>query len=372
MQGDNPEYTESSAGEYQRSYDTEEDVLGHQRSGFLWTAVEDAGNTARNFGEFEYTEGKPSGGTWQQYYCAAKAVGAGGDPAQLTTANLKGNYGSVIPSLNAIANHLSPPYDLSIPDLYRVQIWKQEFEANGPANLNMFWLSSDHTGGPAGAAAQVADNDLATGRIVDEISHSNYWKDSAVFVVEDDSQAGLDHVDGHRAPIQIISPWARHGVVDSHYYSQITMIRTIEQILGAHPMNQKDSAASPMRRAFTRKPDFTPFEAVPNRVSLTDGLETQPACGPDTPAAQDPTATVVPPTKVPSNKQAVAARWERWKTRQRLSGPDARADYAHPAQMNHFTWYETHGWTEPYPGEQKILAPEDVPGAYLPSAESDG
>ena len=60
MQGDNPEYTESSAGEYQRSYDTEEDVLGHQRSGFLWTAVEDAGNTARNYGEFEYTEGKPA------------------------------------------------------------------------------------------------------------------------------------------------------------------------------------------------------------------------------------------------------------------------------------------------------------------------
>src|SRR5215469_4128546 len=83
MQGDNPEYTESSAGEYERSYDTEEDVLGHQRSGFLWTAVESAGNTAKNYGEFEYMEGKPPG-TWQQYYCAAKSVQNGGDPAQLT------------------------------------------------------------------------------------------------------------------------------------------------------------------------------------------------------------------------------------------------------------------------------------------------
>ena len=100
-------------------------------------------------------------------------------------------------------------------------------------------------------AAQVADNDLAVGQIVDTISHSKYWKDSAIFVVEDDSQAGLDHVDGHRAPIQIISPWAQHGVVDNHYYSQITMIRTIEQILGIHPMNQKDSAATPMTGAFT-------------------------------------------------------------------------------------------------------------------------
>src|SRR5262249_58319916 len=106
----------------------------------------------------------------------------------------------------------------------------------------------------------------------------------AICVVEDDPQAGPDHVDGHRAPTQIISPWARHGVVDSHYYSQITMIRTIEQILGIHPMNQKDSAASPMRRAFTQNADFTPFTALPNRTSLTAGLKTLPACGPDTPA----------------------------------------------------------------------------------------
>ena len=215
MQGDNPEYTESSAGEYHRSYDTEEDVLGHQRSGFLWTAVEAAGATARNYGEFEYIEGKPSG-TWQQYYCATKSVESGGDPAQLTAAGLKGNYGSVIPSLNAIADPLSPPFDLSIPDIYRAQIWKQDFEKNGPANLNMIWLSSDHTGGPADSEAGVADNDLAVGQIVDTISHSKYWKDSAIFVVEDDSQDGADHVDGHRAPVQVISPWAQHGKVDQH------------------------------------------------------------------------------------------------------------------------------------------------------------
>src|ERR1700722_18734395 len=206
MQGDNPEYSESDAGEYQRTYDTEEDVLGHQASGFIWTAVESAGNTAKNYGEFEYMEGKPSG-TWQQYYCATKSVMAGGDPAQLTAAGLKGNYGSAIPSLNAIADPLSPPFDLSIPDIYRYEIWKQDFEQNGPANFNMIWLSSDHTGGPTDGEAGVADNDLATGKIVDTISHSKYWKDSAIFVLEDDSQDGADHVDGHRAPVQVISPW---------------------------------------------------------------------------------------------------------------------------------------------------------------------
>ena len=168
----------------------------------------------------------------------------------------------------------------------------------------MFWLSSDHTGGPANAAAQVADNDLAVGKIVDEISHSKYWKDSAIFVVEDDSQAGLDHVDGHRAPIQIISPWAQHGAVDSHYYSQITMIRTIEQILGIHPMNQKDSAATPMAAAFTKKPDFTPFTALPNRTSLTVGLTTRAGLRCGHPGAAGPEAAAAPTAKVPADKQA--------------------------------------------------------------------
>jgi YVTN family beta-propeller protein len=275
MQGDNPEYTESSAGEYQRSYDTEEDVLGHQRSGFLWTAIQDAGNSARNYGEFEYTEGKPPG-TWQQYYCAVKSVENGGDPAQLTAPDLKGNYGSVIPSLNAIADHLSPPFDTSIPDIYRYEIWKQDFETNGPANFQMMWLSSDHTGGTADPEAQVADGDLAVGKIVDEISHSQYWKSSAIFVVEDDGQDGADHVDGHRAPIQIISPWAAHGVVDSTYYSQITMVRTIEQILGAQPLNEKLAAATPMYGAFTSKANNKPFSAVPNQVPLPEGVAVPP------------------------------------------------------------------------------------------------
>ncbi len=252
MQADDPEYTESSAGEYARSYDTEEDVLGHQRSGFLWTAVQAAGHTARNYGEFIYTEGKPAG-TWQQYYCAVKSVEEGGDPAQLTSPELKGNYGSVIPSLNAITNPLSPPFDLTIPDLYRYEIWKQEFEQQGPADFNMMWLSDDHTGGPVSARAEVASGDLAVGKVVDTISHSKYWKSSAIFVVEDDSQNGVDHVDGHRAPIQVISPWAAHGRTVSTYYSQISMVRTIEQILGAEPLNQKVAAATPMFDAFQGK-----------------------------------------------------------------------------------------------------------------------
>jgi hypothetical protein len=375
MQGDDPEYTESSAGEYQRSYDTEEDVLGHQRSGFLWTAIEDAGNAARNYGEFEYMEGKPPG-TWQQYYCAVKSVESGGDPAQLTSPALKGNYGSVIPSLESIADPLSPPFDTSIPDIYRYEIWKQDFQQNGPANFNMIWLSSDHTSGTADPVAQVADGDLAVGDIVDTISHSPYWKDSAIFVVEDDSQDGADHVDGHRAPIQIISPWAQHGVVDDTYYSQITMIRTIEQILGAQPLNEKLAAATPMYGAFTNKPDYTPFTAVPNQVPLTEGVTPPPACGTDTlgqTGAATTTALITAEAKntaVPATLRATAAAWRSWIAKQHTSGNGAVPDYANPEQMNRYTWYVTHDWKSSYPGDPRIYAPARVPGAFIPSSET--
>ncbi|MGW1255152.1 alkaline phosphatase family protein [Streptomyces sp. NPDC002513] len=368
MQSDNPEYTESSAGEYTRSYDTEDDALGHQKSGFIWTGAQAAGKSVKDYGEFQSFESKPSGATWQNLYCDAKNMDATG---QKTAYPIQ--TGSAIPSLNKVSVPGFPLFDLNVPDVYKYQIWKQDFEKNGPANLNMFWFSNDHTGGPANAAAEVADNDLAVGKMVDEITHSTYWKDSAIFVVEDDSQAGLDHVDGHRAPVQIISPWAKHGTVDSHYYSQITMVRTIEQILGIHPMNQKDSAATPMFGAFTRHADNTPFTAVPNRTSLTLGVSPQPSCGADTPAPQNAKAAPAPTSaKVPAAEQHVAAQWKGWESHQRLTGPNAVPDYANPAQMNHFTWYETHNWTKPYPGESKIYAPNDVPGAYIPSSESDG
>jgi YVTN family beta-propeller protein len=366
MQADNPEYTESSAGEYLRSYDTEDDALGHQKSGFIWSGAQAAGDSVRDFGEFHQFLTKPAGATWQNLYCDSKNMATTSSPSAYQLAS-----SSPIPSLNNVSVPAFPKFDTSVPDVYREQIWKQDFEKNGPANLNMFWLSSDHTGGPPNAAAQVADNDLAVGKMVDEISHSKYWKDSAIFVVEDDSQAGLDHIDGHRAPIQIISPYAQRGVVDDHYYSQITMIRTIEQILGIHPMNQKDTAATPMTTAFTAKPNYTPFTALPNRTSLTLGLSTLPTCGADTPAPQDPTAAAAPKATVPAAEQDVAKQWDTWKSQQRLTGPDAVPDFAPPAQMNHYTWYQTHDWSKPYPGESKIFAPGAVPGSYIPSTDTD-
>ncbi|SEN54599.1 bifunctional YncE family protein/alkaline phosphatase family protein [Actinacidiphila rubida] len=367
-QSDNPEYTESSAGEYTRSYDTENDVLGHQKTGFIWTGAEAAGQSVKDYGEFQSLETKPAGATWQNLYCDAKTMQTTGSQTQYPI-----QTGSAIPSLNKVSVPGFPLFDTSVPDVYKEQVWQQDFEKNGPANLNMFWYSNDHTGGPANSAAQVADNDLAVGRTIDTITHSKYWKDSAIFVVEDDSQAGLDHVDGHRAPIQIISPYAQHGTVDSHYYSQITMMRTIEQILGIQPMNQRDSAATPMYGAFQSKPDYTPFTAVPNKTSLTLGVSPAPTCGVDTPAAQDPAAAPAPTSAVvPAAEKSVAAQWTAWKSHQRLTGDKAVPDFANPEQMNRYTWYDSHNWSTPYPGDSKILAPNDVPGAYVPSSENDG
>jgi hypothetical protein len=208
------------------------------------------------------------------------------------------------------------------------------------------------------------------------ISHSKYWRESAIFVVEDDSQNGADHVDGHRAPVQVISPWAAHGVVDSTYYSQINMVRTIEQILGAQPLNQKLAAATPMYSAFTSEPDYTPFTAVPNQVPLTQGVATPPACGVDTLGKTGAAATALKREQaeaaaVPAEEKATAAAWERWIGKQRLAGPGARADLANPEQMNRYTWYESHEWKVPYPGDSEIYAPSQVPGAYIPSADAD-
>jgi hypothetical protein len=128
-----------------------------------------------------------------------------------------------------------------------------------------------------------------------------------------------------------------------------------------------------MRQAFTQNADLTPFTALPNRTSLTAGLSGSavPSCGADTPAAQNPLAAPAPTGAVPADKKEVAAKWQDWKSHQPFAGPNGRPDSANLEQMNRFSWYEAHDWKTPYPGEDKIFTPEDVPGAYLPPSETD-
>ena len=149
----------------------------------------------------------------------------------------------------------------------------KEFEKNDDfPNFIIMLLPNDHTSGtrpgmPTPQAA-VADNDLALGQIVEAISGSKFWNETCIFVTEDDPQAGLDHVDGHRTVGLIISPYTKRGKVLSTYYSQINMVRTIENILGIPPMNQLDLTAAPMLDCFINQPDFTPYKAVKNNILL--------------------------------------------------------------------------------------------------------
>jgi hypothetical protein len=116
--------------------------------------------------------------------------------------------------------------------------------------------------------ASVADNDLALGRIVEAISSSKFWKETCILVTEDDPQNGFDHVDGHRTVGMVISPYTKRGEVVSDYYSQVNMVRTIENILGIPPMNQLDLSAEAMTECFTKNPDFSPYKAVKNNIPL--------------------------------------------------------------------------------------------------------
>jgi hypothetical protein len=129
-----------------------------------------------------------------------------------------------------------------------------------------------------------------------------------------------------------------------------------------------------MYDAFTNKPNYTPFNAVPNQVPLTEGIATAPACGLDTLGKTGAAATAlntaeVKKTAVPANEQATAAAWQAWLAKQHTTGNGAVPDFANPEQMNRFTWYQAHGWTVPYPGDPTIYTPSQVPGAALPSAD---
>lgn len=159
-------------------------------------------------------------------------------------------------------------FDTSYSDQKRMDEWMKEFaeyEKNGNMpRLEIVRLPNDHTGGTRPGVptprANVADNDLALGRLVEALSKSRYWKDTVVFVLEDDAQSGPDHIDSHRSPGFVISSWTRKGVTDSTLYSTVSMLRTMGLILGFQPMSQYDAGALPMHSVFLDKPDLRPYE----------------------------------------------------------------------------------------------------------------
>jgi hypothetical protein len=352
------------------------DAIAYQKKGFLWDAAVKAGVSFKNYGEYiEYNTFKtPTGSTkeplWIDFYNDAMAYESGKE-TQLYNFNTVASH-SALPNLiyNTVQNY--PQFDLGIPDQFRVDIWSQDF-ANDVKNgtvpqLEMMWISSDHTGGPPTSPAMQADNDLALGRFIDIISHSSIWSSSAIFVEEDDAQDGVDHVDGHRSPGYVISPFVNQKVnsdgtgagvtLDSTFYTQVNMTRTIEQILGLKPMNQFDLVASPMTTLFIDNPptsNFLPWTHVPNQIPLTMGVSqtpTQPI-----PAAVSGDATALAVQKGSQENRSVRtlrAGWMKLKA-QVFAGKYHTPDSENPDVVNHLDWYEATGFTRPYPGETKVL-----------------
>ncbi|MEJ7606871.1 MAG: alkaline phosphatase family protein [Bryobacteraceae bacterium] len=163
-------------------------------------------------------------------------------------------------------------------DIKRAQVFLDDlklFESSGDMPQLMFIrIGNDHTSGAAAGKisplSAMADNDAALGMIVEGVSKSKFWPKTAIFVLEDDAQNGPDHVDSHRSPAYILSPYTRRGIVDSTLYNTTSVLRTIELILGMRPMTHFDAGARPMWAAFQNKPDLQPYLAEKARLPLDD------------------------------------------------------------------------------------------------------
>ena len=271
------DYMEKSFAGFPRSYpdgmeDDDVDALAYSPAGFIWDNAIARGKSLRDYGEFAITRK-----SW-------KDKSRKGDPMFLDhyrefvdgteTINLRSE--PAIESLRPCLATNTVGWDLAVPDVFRAaQFIKElkEFERTGDfPSLAIICLPNDHTSGTSAGsptpAAQVADNDLAFGQIVEALSHSRFWKETCVLAIEDDPQDGWDHVSGYRTTAYVVSPYAKRRQVISTQYNQTSLLRTIELILGLPPMNQMDATATPMSDCFTDTPDLTPFVAVPNNVPL--------------------------------------------------------------------------------------------------------
>jgi len=342
------------------------DSLAYQKKGFLFSEASAAGLPVKIYGEYvEFdTFKQPNGSTaepsWSDFFADSKRFEAG-----LETTLKYQNTIRAHSSVPAVRDHLVknfPIFDLGIPDQFRVDLWVQDFNKDLAAGtvptLSILWIMDDHTGGPPTPDAEQADNDLAVGRIIDYISHSNVWASSAIFIEEDDAQNGVDHIDGHRSPGYIVSPYVvQNGPTDHTYYTQVNMTRTIEQILGLPPMNQFDLVASPMRTSFVKgdapEENFKPWTHLPNRVPLDEGV----------------TASSANPAEG-SRMKALRAAWLQKKA-EIFAGKLTRPDSEDPDTVNHLNWYMSTGFTRPYPGESKVRPPSDFNNPAPATADLD-
>jgi YVTN family beta-propeller protein len=371
------------------------EALAYQKVGHLWDVAAKAGVSFKNYGEYiEYNSFLQPGGStteplWIDFFNDITAYECGAE-SQLYNYSTVASH-SPLPNLinNTVQNY--PQFDLGIPDQFRFDIWNQDFQndvAHGTVpQLEFMWISSDHTGGPPPAQVMQADNDLALGRFVDAISHSSIWSSSAIFIEEDDAQTGVDHVDGHRSPGYVISPYVKQQVnpdgtgagvtEDSTFYTQVNFTRTIEQILGLKPMNQFDLVASPVRTLFLDNPppnNFLPWNHVAAGFPLNTGV------------TQTPTQTTIPscpssavkaqsirPKSIRTESPAVKALRAGWiaKKAEVFAGKYHTPDSEDSDTVNHLNWYESTGFARPYPGEKTVRPASDFNRPAPAKADDD-
>jgi len=253
-----------------RSYAEDGDPMDGARGGFIWNAAIAAGKTFIDFGEY-------TGDDAREFPIQTKE--------RLGFLERFKNDASFVPSIPNQANMDSmepylvkdyPLWSLGVPDVLRARIFgkylKQWEVKNNMPDLVMVQLPADHTAGTrpgfSTPKACTADNDYALGMLVDAVSHSKFWDSTLILVVEDDAQDGVDHVDGHRTVALAISPYIKHGSVDSTFYSQPSMLKTIELVLGLKNMSLFDLIANDMRNSFQPQPDLTPYTVQVPKQSL--------------------------------------------------------------------------------------------------------
>ncbi len=264
------DYIEKNVRAWFRSYThVLYDAMAYPKTGFLWDNALDHGKSVRIYGEACKPEWK-SGEKWADIYKNFLT----GKPFHFINI-------TTIARVRSILSQTYPGYDShNIPDILRAKAFIDELKAfekmkkDEFPNLSIIALPDDHTAGTAPdhptPRAMVADNDYALGQIVEAVSKSRFWKNTVIFVTEDDSQSGWDHVSAYRTVGMVISPYSKGGKVVSTDYNQTSMIRTIEQILGLPPMNIMDASAKPMRDFFTTKADYSPYRVLKNRIPLNE------------------------------------------------------------------------------------------------------
>lgn len=238
-----------------------DDLSPNALGGYLWDTALRAGKTVRDYGQF----------VDQSYYQQGTPLSFPLTRRPFESKSIQGV--STKRSLHDMTDEYYRGFDQSYPDRYRYEEWKREFDGfvkgkNLPS-LTLVDLPHDHFGSFGTAieglntpTVQIADNDYALGQIAEAVSKSPYWADTAIFVIEDDSQNGADHIDSHRSIAYVISAYTKRRALVSTAYTTVNMVRTVEDLLGISYLGMNDANARPMSDVFTATPNLEPYAAI--------------------------------------------------------------------------------------------------------------